>query len=120
MKKKTKPKASKKSAKKAAKNPTSKIRPLGDRVLLKEIKEKEGEVKTSSGIYLPESMKDDKNAKRASVVAVGEGHYDNGKLVPIRLKAGDMVLYSWGDPITIDGEDYMLVRENEISAIIKQ
>jgi len=104
--------------KKVASKVQPKVQPLGDRVLLKEIKPKEGEVKTDSGIYLPESMKDDKSTKRAMVVAVGEGRFDNGKLVPVRVKVGSTVLYLWGDSITIDGEEYMLVRENEISAII--
>jgi chaperonin GroES len=96
-----------------------KIVPLSDRVLLKELDEKESGRKTDSGIYIPDTVKEDKGAKKAKVIAVGEGRYDDGKLVPMKVRPGDMVLYSWGDTITIDGEEYVLARESDISAIIK-
>lgn len=94
-----------------------KIVPLGDRVLLREVEEKS--TKTQSGIYIPENVDSDKGAKKGEVVAVGEGKYEDGKLIPIRLKAGDVVLYSWGEKMEIEGERYVIVRESEISAIIK-
>ena len=94
-----------------------KIMPLGDRVLLKEVEEKS--TKTQSGIYIPESVDTDKGAKKGEVVAVGEGRYEDGKLIPIKLKAGDVVLYSWGEKMEIEGEKYVVVREAEISAVIK-
>ena len=94
-----------------------KIQPLGDRVLLRE--EEIKHTKTDSGIYIPETVDADKSTKRGTVVAVGEGKYENGKLIPIRLKKGDVVLYSWGEKMEVDGEKYVVVRESEISAVIK-
>jgi chaperonin GroES len=95
-----------------------KIMPLGDRVLLKPLDDKETEQKTNSGIFLPDSAKEDKGAKRAKVAAVGDGRYEDGKIIPVRVKVGQTVLYGWGDTITVDGEEYVLVRESEISAVI--
>ena len=96
----------------------SKIVPLADRVLIKEMSD-EKETKTQSGIYIPETVDTDKGAKRGEVIAVGEGRREEGKIIPVRLKVGDTVLYQWGDKIEIDGMKYVLVRESEISAIIK-
>ncbi len=53
------------------------------------------------------------------VVAVGDGKYEDGKLVPINVKVGDSVLFSWGDQIKFKGADYFVVRESEVIAIIK-
>ena len=94
------------------------LQPLGDRVLLKPLDTK-GEAKTDSGIILPSGMNDDKGAKRAQVIAVGPGRYDDGDLIPVGVKEGAQVLYNWGDEITIDGEEYILVNEANILAIIK-
>ncbi len=104
-----------------AKEATSKpkIQPLGDRVLVKDFVDEVGEKTTKSGIIIPVTVNDDKGAKRAEVVAVGPGRYEDGKRVPMSLKAGDEVLYSWGDKIKIDGEEYSIVRETEIIAVIK-
>lgn len=93
------------------------ILPLADRVLLREIDDKE--TKTSSGIYIPETVDTDKGGKMGVVVAVGPGKYENGKLIPVGVKEGQTVLYGWGDKIEVKGEKFMLVRESEISAIIK-
>lgn len=93
------------------------ISPLGDRVLLRPMEEKV--IKTQSGIYLPEGMKEDKGGKYGKVVAVGPGRFEDGKLVPVQLKIGDKVLYSWGDTIKDNDEEYVLVRENDVLAIIK-
>lgn len=96
----------------------TKLQPLGDRVLVKP-QEKKGEAKTASGIILPGGSDEDKGAKRAEVIAVGPGRYDDGELIPVQVKAGDKVLYNWGDELTIDGEDYVLVNEANILAVIK-
>ena len=87
----------KKIAKKSAKKEENKsmIRPLGDRILLKEIDEKQ-ETKNAAGIYIPETVDSDKGAKRGLVVAVGEGRFEDGKIVAPRVKAGQTVLYTWG------------------------
>lgn len=95
----------------------SKIIPLGDRVLVQEIPKEDK--KTASGIIIPESVKSDKAGKRGLIVAVGKGKYEDGKLVPMSVSAGDTVIYGWGDEIIVDGAEYSLVRESEIMAIIK-
>jgi chaperonin GroES len=93
------------------------LTPLGDRVILEELKDSVKE--TSSGIYIPDSVKEDKGTKKGRVVAVGKGKYDDGKLVPMGIKVGDAVLYQWGDVITYQGDEYTIVRESEIVAVIK-
>lgn len=102
--------------KKGTKTSTFGLLPLGDRLILEEIKEKE---KSHSGIYIPETSKDDRGSKKGKVVAVGEGRYDDGKLVPMKVKVGDTVLFTWGDSIIYAGTEYSIVREGEVIAIIK-
>lgn len=92
--------------------------PLSDRLLVREIEEK-AEAMTDSGIYIPDSAKEDRGVKRGKVVAVGEGRYDDGVLIPIKVKVGETVLFQWGDKISYKGEDYTLVRESEIVAVIR-
>lgn len=108
----------KKGKAKVSKTQKAPISPLGDRVLIKELKERETQGKTDSGIYLPETVKEDRGAKKGEVVAVGEGRYEDGKLVPISVKVGDKVLFQWGDNFSFKGEEYTVVRESEIIAII--
>ena len=92
--------------------------PLGDRLVVKE--EKAGlDKKTDSGIYIPNTVKDDKGTKKGEVLAVGEGRFEDGKLVPMNVKVGDTVLFQWGDQVTYQGEDYFIIRESEVSAIVK-
>ena len=93
------------------------IEPLGDRVLLKEIQEN-AEKKTKSGIILPASTKENTGTKKGKVVAVGEGHFEDGKKVPVSVKKNDVVLFQWGDKIVIDDEEYYIIRESEIIAKI--
>lgn len=95
----------------------SHIKPLGDRALLKV--KKEAKEKTHSGIIIPETVKEDRGAKQGVVVAVGEGRYEDGKLIPVRVKVGQTVLFQWGDEITIDGEEYVIVNESGILAVTK-
>lgn len=96
------------------KDKSSKIVPLGDRVLLEAI---EGEKKTTSGIIL--TAHEEKGMKEGKVLAIGEGKIVDGQLQEIQsVKVGDVVLFQWGDEIKVDGKEYFLVRENEISAII--
>ncbi|MFA5838587.1 MAG: co-chaperone GroES [Candidatus Paceibacterota bacterium] len=97
----------------------SEIIPLSDRVLIKELNQDEKDRKTSSGIIIPDSVHEDKGSKKGKVVAVGEGKYEDGKLVPMKVKIGDIVLFSWGDEIKIDGEEYQIVNESSILAILK-
>jgi chaperonin GroES len=96
---------------------TSGVYPLGDRVLIKEIDEKE--TMTSTGIYIPETVENDKGSKKGMVVAVGEGRFEEGKRVPVQVSVGDTVLFQWGDKLKVKKDEYFIVRENEILAVIK-
>lgn len=100
---------------KTKKADTRSIVPIGDKVLIKEIKE---EKKTGTGIILPDSMQDDKGLKEGKIIAVGEGKFVDDELVELFVQKGDVVLFSWGEQIKLDGEEYYLVRESEISAKI--
>jgi chaperonin GroES len=105
--------------KKQEKNNTEKkVRPLSDRVLIKEIDAKKGG-ETKSGIIIPETVEKDNGAHRGIVVAVGEGRFDDGVLIPMKVKIGDTVLFQWGDKLTLDGEEYFIVSESNILAVIK-
>lgn len=101
-----------------SKDVSKKIKPLHDRVLIKE-EVASKEKKTLSGIIIPVTVQEDKGARRGVVVAVGTGRYEDGKIVPVSVKVGDQVLFSWGDKLIIEGEEYHLIRESEILAIIK-
>lgn len=110
-------KVSKKSDKKN--ESTLKIIPLGDRVVLKPLNEEESS-KTSSGIIIPDTVSKEK-PEQGVVVAVGEGKWDDGELVPMNVKVGDRVVFSrYGyDEIKMDGVEYYVLKEENILAIIK-
>nr|MBI5455644.1 co-chaperone GroES [Candidatus Levybacteria bacterium] len=94
----------------------TKITPLFDNVLIKPL---EAEVKTSSGIILPDSAKE--KPQMGEVVEVGPGKTDEGKLVPVSVKKGQKVMYKkWGgNEIKINGQELTLVEEKDILAIIE-
>lgn len=92
------------------------IRPLSDRVLIRELKD--GGEKMVSGIIIPAGA-EDRGAKKGEVIAVGPGKYDDGVLVPMNVTAGDKVLFQWGDKLTVDGVEYEMVAESSILAVIK-
>lgn len=95
------------------------ITPLGDRVVVKPA-EREGEKKLASGIIIPETADKERPAK-GTVVAVGPGKYDDGKRIPLTVKAGDTVLFSkYGyDEVKIDGQEYFILSESSILGIVK-
>jgi chaperonin GroES len=97
---------------------SKKVRPLQDRVLIKEDTESR-EKKTSSGIIIPVTVNEDKGSKRGEIVAVGPGRTEEGKVVSLSVKVGDQVLFQWGDKIKVGEDEYYIVRESEILAIIK-
>ncbi|MEI8328174.1 MAG: co-chaperone GroES [Candidatus Taylorbacteria bacterium] len=99
-------------------NISSKIKPLYDRVLIKEDTETK-EKKTSSGIIIPITVNEDKGSKKGEIVAVGDGKIEEGKLIKLSVEIGDEVLFQWGDKIRIGDDEYYIVRESEILAIIK-
>jgi len=96
----------------------NKIQPLGDRVLVKPISADEHK-KTKSGIFIPETVSKEK-PEEGKVVAVGAGKYEDGKLVPVRVKVGDKVVFSkYGyDEIKIDEVEYFIIKEENILAIV--
>lgn len=96
-----------------------KLKPLGDRVLLEELDEKDSHRKTEAGIIIPETVDSEKGSKKGRVVAVGEGRYEDGKIIPVKVAVGDKVLFQWGDKLKIAGTEYYIVRESEILAVIK-
>jgi chaperonin GroES len=94
-----------------------KIRPLHDRILLKRKTEEE---RTAGGLYIPDSAKE--RATQATVVAVGKGRIlQDGTVVALKVKPGDTVLFGKyaGNEIKLDGEELMLMREDEILAVIE-
>jgi len=93
------------------------IQPLADRILIKPISSKE-EVK--SGIFLPDTVEKEKS-EQGKVIAVGSGKVlENGSRQPLEIKKGDIVLFSKYGPseIEIDGEDYLIAKEDDILAIV--
>jgi len=94
----------------------AKVQPLGDRVLLKPL---EAEEKTKGGIILPDTAKE--KPQEGEVVAIGAGKTEDGKKVELEVKVGDKVLYGKysGTEIKVDEEDHLIVKEEDILAIIK-
>jgi len=95
-----------------------KIRPLQDRLIVKRLKEEE---KTKGGIIIPETAKE--KPLEAEVIAVGNGKVlEDGKVRPLDVKAGDRVLFSKyaGTEIKIDGEEYLMLREDDVLGVIEK
>ena len=94
-----------------------KIKPLGDRILVKRIKEEE---RTKGGIIIPDTAKE--KPQEGKIVAVGKAKYgDDGKLIPIEVKAGDKILFGKysGSEFKHEGEDLLILREDDILGIIE-
>jgi chaperonin GroES len=94
-----------------------KIKPLGDRILVKRIKEEE---RTKGGIIIPDTAKE--KPQEGKVVAVGKGKYsDEGKLIPTEVKAGDRILFGKysGSEFKHEGEDLLILREDDILGVIE-
>jgi len=94
-----------------------KARPLHDRILVKRIEESEQKI---GGIIIPDSAKE--KPQQGKVVAVGAGKIkDDGKRIALDVKEGDTVLFGKysGQEIKLDGEDYLIVREEEVLAILE-
>ncbi|MGI8741243.1 MAG: co-chaperone GroES [Bryobacteraceae bacterium] len=93
------------------------IRPLYDRVVIKRIEETEN---MKGGLYIPDSAKE--KPQEGEVVAVGQGkRLENGKLATLDVKAGDRILFGKysGSEIKLDGNDYLILREDEILGILE-
>jgi chaperonin GroES len=96
-----------------------KLKPLGDRVLVKPVEEEET---TASGLVIPDTAKE--KPQKGKVLAVGEGtkREDDGKRIKLDVSKGDEVLYSkyGGTEITVDGEDLLVLRESDVLAIVEK
>ena len=94
-----------------------KIRPLQDRVIIKRIEEEE---KSKGGIIIPDTAKE--KPQEGKVVAVGKGKAnDDGKITPLDIKVNDRILFGKysGSEINIDGEEHLIMREDDILGVIE-
>ncbi len=93
-----------------------KIRPLHDRVIVKRIEE---EAKTKGGLIIPDTAKE--KPQEGRVVAVGPGKQDDGKVIPLGVKAGDKILFGKysGTEIKLDGEEHLIMKEDDILGVIE-
>jgi len=100
-----------------AKNAASKIQPLADRVVIQAMDEGE---QMRGGLYIPDTAKE--KPSQGHVVAVGPGKLsDEGNRIEMDVKVGDKVLYGKysGTDVTLDGEEYLILRESDILAVVK-
>jgi chaperonin GroES len=94
------------------------LKPLGDRLVAKPV---EQEDQTSTGIYLPETAKE--KPQQGRVIAVGPGERnEKGERIPMDVQVGDTVLYARysGTNIKLDGQEYLILRENDVLAIVEK
>ena len=100
-----------------AKKAATKIQPLADRVVIKALEESE---QMRGGLYIPDTAKE--KPSQGEVVATGPGKLsDEGTRIDMDVKVGDKVLYGKysGTDVTLDGEEYLILRESDILAVIK-
>jgi chaperonin GroES len=93
------------------------LRPLQDRIIVKRVEE---ETKTAGGLFIPETAKE--KPQRGEIVAVGNGKKtEDGKVLPLDVKVGDVVLFGKyaGTEIKVDGDDYLMMREDDILAVVE-
>ena len=93
------------------------LKPLADRIVVKQL---EAQEKTKSGLVLPDSAKE--KPQEAKVVAVGTGRLlDDGSVKALEIKNGDRILYGKyaGTEVSVGGEDYLILREEDVLAIVK-
>ncbi len=94
-----------------------KIRPLQDRIIVKRVEE---ETKTKGGIIIPDSAKE--KPAEGKVISVGKGKVNNdGKLIPLDIKEGDLILFGKysGTEVKIEGEEYLIMREDDVLGVIE-
>jgi chaperonin GroES len=93
------------------------LRPLQDRIIVKRVEE---ESKTAGGLFIPETAKE--KPQRGQIVAVGNGKKtEDGKVLPLDVKVGDTVLFGKyaGTEIKVDGDDFLMMREDDILAVVE-
>ena len=94
------------------------LRPMQDRIIVKRVDE---ETKTAGGIFIPDTAKE--KPQQGEVVAVGKGKKgEDGKVTPLDVKAGDRVLFGKyaGTEIKLEGQDYLIMREDDILGVIEK
>jgi chaperonin GroES len=94
-----------------------KVRPLNDRIIVKRLEEEE---KTKGGIIIPDSAKE--KPVEGKVIAVGDGRINKeGKKIPMEIKKGDRILFAkyGGTEIKMDGEEYLMMKEDDVLAVIE-
>lgn len=91
------------------------VKPLADRVVVKALEETE---QMRGGLFIPDTAKE--KPQQGEIVAVGPGRYEDGKLVPMGVKAGDKVLYGKysGTEVTVNNEQLLILRETDVLAVI--
>ncbi len=94
----------------------ARVRPLHDRLIVKRIEEEE---KSSGGIIIPDAAKE--KPQQGTVIAVGSGRRDDGKVIPLDVKTGDRVLFGKyaGTEIKLSGEEHLILREDDILGVIE-
>ena len=94
----------------------AKVKPLHDRIIVKRLDEEE---KTAGGIIIPDTAKE--KPQEGMVVAVGSGRREDGKVVALDVKEGDKVLFGKysGTEIQLDGEEHLIMREDDILGIVE-
>ena len=93
------------------------LRPLQDRIIVKRMEE---EQKTAGGLFIPETAKE--KPQRGEIVAAGNGKKtEDGKVLPLDVKVGDVVLFGKyaGTEIKVDGDDFLMMREDDILAVVE-
>ena len=92
------------------------IQPLSDRVV---VQAQDADEKTASGLYIPDTAKE--KPQRGAVISVGPGRVENGTKIAMTVKPGDIVLYGKysGTEITLDDQEYMIMRESDILGIVQ-
>ena len=94
------------------------LRPMQDRIIVKRLEE---ETKTAGGILIPDTAKE--KPQQGEVVAVGKGKVtEDGKVIPMDVKAGDRVLFGKyaGTEVKLDGQDYLIMREDDILGVLEK
>ena len=90
------------------------FKPLFNNVLIEPL---EGEQKTASGIYIPETAQE--KSKKGKVVAIGEGRYEDGKLIPVGVKIGDIAIWRYGgEEIKVDGKKLLVMKDTDLIGVI--
>lgn len=105
----------------AAKSATyPRITPLGDRVLIKPFLDSDLETKNDFGIIIPDTVSKER-PEQGKIVAIGEGRYEDGKLVPMKVRVGDKVIFSkYGfDEVKVGSDELYILKEESILAIIR-